>query len=63
MFASDAAHAMSSQAVEAGAYQGLPPDGRRIHQEPGATEAPGGETGGRCQYKVLAIIVYSYISP
>ena len=57
MFASDAAHTMSSKAVEAGTYQGLPPDGRRIHQEPGATQATGGETGGRCQSTRYCVLV------
>ena len=39
---------MSSQAAEAGAHQRLPVDGGGVHQEPGATEATGGETGGMC---------------
>ena len=47
---------MSSQASEAGAHQGLSPDGGRVHQEPGTTETPGRETGGRYQSKVLAIV-------
>ena len=43
---SDATHTMSTEAAEAGAHQRLPVDGGRIHQEPGASEATGGETGG-----------------
>ncbi len=40
---SDSVHAVSAQDVEAGAHQGLPVDGGRVHQEPGETQASGGE--------------------
>ena len=43
---SDTTHTLSPEAAEAGAHQGLPVDGGGIHQEPGASEATGGETGG-----------------
>lgn len=38
---------MPSQAAETGANQRLPPDGGGVHQESGADEASGGETGGQ----------------
>jgi len=44
---SNSSHKMSAQAAEAGAYQGLLVDGRRVHQEPGTTQAARRETRGR----------------
>lgn len=40
-------HSMPPEAAEAGADQRLPTDGGGVHQEPGADEASGGETGGQ----------------
>ena len=42
---------MPPEAAEAGTDQRLPTDGRGVHQEPGADEAPRRETGGQllCQ--------------
>ena len=44
---SNSSHKMSAQAAEAGAYQGLLVDGRRVHQEPGTAQAARRETRGR----------------
>lgn len=38
---------MPPQAAETGANQRLPTDGGGVHQESGADEASGGETGGQ----------------
>lgn len=40
-------YSVPSKAAEAGADQRLPTDGGGVHQEPGADEASGGETGGQ----------------
>lgn len=43
---SHSSHSVPPEAAEAGADQRLPADGGGVHQEPGADEASGGETGG-----------------
>lgn len=40
-------HPVPFEAAEAGADQRLPADGGGVHSQPGADEAPGGETGGQ----------------
>lgn len=40
-------HSVPPQAAETGANQRLPADGGGVHQESGADEASGGETGGQ----------------
>lgn len=46
LYFSHPSHSVPPEATKAGADQRLPTDGGRVHQEPGADEAPGGETGG-----------------
>lgn len=43
---SDSSHEMSTQVAQDGKNQGLLVDGRRIHQEPGTTQATRRETRG-----------------
>ena len=43
---SDASHALQAEAAQTGAHQGLPPHGRGVHPQSGASQAAGGEGGG-----------------
>lgn len=46
-------HPVPFEAAEAGADQRLPADGGGVHSQPGADEAPGGETGGQTLINML----------
>lgn len=55
LYYSNATHKMPIKTIEAGESEGLSADGGRVYQEPGASEAPGGETRGMLAGAIVSL--------